>query len=72
MAARAPRGTRAENCANSETTGAFKAPVSQWGEPHTVVMNLLRRGGFRSIHAGQQELAHDISRMLALGGVNAA
>ena len=38
----------------------------------TVVMNLLRRGGFRSIHAGQQELAHDISRMLELGGVNAA
>ncbi len=36
----------------------------------TVVMNLLRRGGFRSIHAGQQELAHDISRMLMLGGVS--
>jgi hypothetical protein len=28
----------------------------------TVVMNLLRRGGFHSIHAGQKELAHDISR----------
>jgi predicted transposase YbfD/YdcC len=38
----------------------------------TVVMNLLRRGGFRSIHAGQQELAHDISRMLALGGMSVA
>jgi len=38
----------------------------------TVVMNLLRRAGIRSIHAGQQELAHDISRMLALGGMNAA
>ncbi len=35
-------------------------------------MNLLRRGGFCSNHAGQQELAHNISRMLALGGVNAA
>jgi predicted transposase YbfD/YdcC len=35
----------------------------------TVVMNLLRRSGFHSIHAGQQELAHDISRMLALAGV---
>jgi hypothetical protein len=35
----------------------------------TVVMNLLRRAGFRSIHAGQQDLAHDISRMLALAGV---
>ena len=32
----------------------------------TVVMNLLRRAGYRSVHAGQQELAHDISRMLAL------
>ena len=35
----------------------------------TVVLNLLRRAGFRSIHDGQQELAHDISRMLALAGV---
>jgi hypothetical protein len=35
-------------------------------------MNLLRRGGYRSIHADQQQLAHDISRMLSLGGVNAA
>jgi predicted transposase YbfD/YdcC len=32
----------------------------------TVVMNLLRRAGYRSVHAGQQELAHDISRMLAM------
>jgi hypothetical protein len=31
-------------------------------------MNLLRRAGFRSIHEGQQELAHDLSRMLALAG----
>jgi hypothetical protein len=38
----------------------------------TVVINLLRRAGFRSIHAGQQELAHDISRMLMLGGVSTA
>ena len=37
----------------------------------TVVMNLLRRAGFRSIHAGQQELAHDISRMLMLGSMRA-
>ena len=35
----------------------------------TVVLNLRRRAGFRSIHDGQQELAHDISRMLALTGV---
>jgi hypothetical protein len=37
----------------------------------TVVMNLLRRAGFRSIHAGQQDLAQDISRMLALGTASA-
>ena len=37
----------------------------------TVVMNLLRRAGYRSVQTGQQELAHDISRMLALGGMNA-
>jgi predicted transposase YbfD/YdcC len=35
----------------------------------TGVLNLLRRAGFRSIHAGQQELAHDISRILGLAGV---
>jgi len=35
----------------------------------TVVMNLLRDGGYRSVHAGQQELSHDIRGMLALGGV---
>jgi hypothetical protein len=38
----------------------------------TVVMNLLRRAGSRSIRAGKQELAHDISRMLALGGMSTA
>ena len=38
----------------------------------TLVMNLLQRGGFRSIHAGQQELAHYISRMLMLGGISTA
>jgi hypothetical protein len=35
----------------------------------TVVMNLLRRGGYRSIRQGLRELAYDIKRMLALGGV---
>jgi hypothetical protein len=35
----------------------------------TVVMNLLRRGGYRSIRQGFRELAYDIKRMLALGGV---
>ena len=35
----------------------------------TVVMNLLRNGGYRSVHAGQQELSQDIRGMRALGGV---
>ena len=35
----------------------------------TVVMNLLRRGGYRSICQGFRELAYDIKGMLALGGV---
>ena len=35
----------------------------------TVVMNLLPRGGYRSIHQGLRELAYDIRGMLALSGV---
>jgi len=35
-------------------------------------MNLLRRGGYRSIRQGLRELAYDIMGMLALGGVAAA
>jgi len=35
----------------------------------TVAMNLLRRGGYRSIRQGLRELAYDIRGMLALGGV---
>ena len=35
----------------------------------TVVMNLLRRGGYRSIRQGFRELAYDIKEMLALGDV---
>jgi len=38
----------------------------------TVVMNLLRKGGYLSVHAGQQELSHNIRGMLALGGVAAS
>jgi len=37
-----------------------------------VVMNLLRRGGYRSIRRGLRTLAHDIKGMLVLGGVQAA
>jgi len=35
----------------------------------TVVMNLLRRGGYRSFRQDLRELAYDIKGMLALGGV---
>jgi predicted transposase YbfD/YdcC len=35
----------------------------------TIVMNLLRRGGYRSVRQGLRELAYDIQGMLALGGV---
>jgi hypothetical protein len=38
----------------------------------TVVMNLLRRGGYRSIRQGIRVLAYDIKGMLALGGVATA
>ena len=38
----------------------------------TVVMDLLRRGGYRSIRQGLRELAYDIHGMLALGGVQLA
>ncbi len=35
----------------------------------TILMNLLRRGGDRSIRQGLRELAHDIQGMLSLGSV---
>jgi hypothetical protein len=35
-------------------------------------MNLLRRGGYRSIRQGLRELAYDVQEMLALGGVTTA
>jgi hypothetical protein len=35
----------------------------------TVVMNLLRCGGYRSIRQGFRELAYNIEGMLALGGI---
>jgi predicted transposase YbfD/YdcC len=38
----------------------------------TVVMILLRRGGYRSIRCGLRALAHDIKGMLALGGIQLA
>ena len=38
----------------------------------TVVMNLMRRGGYRSIRQGFRELAYDIQGTLALGGVHTA
>jgi|GEM_PF-1227809 len=33
-------------------------------------MKMLRRAGYRSVHAGQQELTHEILRMLVLGGMH--
>ena len=38
----------------------------------TVVMNLLLRGGYRSIRRGLRTLSHDIKGMLRLGGVQLA
>ena len=35
----------------------------------TMVINLLRRGGYRPIHKGFRELAYDIRGILALGGM---
>jgi hypothetical protein len=35
----------------------------------TIVMNLLRCSGYRSIRQGLRELASEIQGMLALGGV---
>jgi hypothetical protein len=43
------------------------APV--FSLPKTVVMNLLRPGGYRSIRQDLRELAYDIKGMPALGGV---
>ena len=37
----------------------------------TIVMNLLRSGGCRSIRQGLRELAYDIKGILALGGMAA-
>jgi hypothetical protein len=37
----------------------------------TIVMNLLWRGGDRSIREGIRELAYDIKGMLALGSLTA-
>ena len=38
----------------------------------TIVMNLLRGGGYRSMRRGLRKLAHNIEGMLALGGVEIA
>jgi predicted transposase YbfD/YdcC len=48
-------------------TNRIGAPVFAF--LRTAVMNLLRRGGNRSIRQGLRELAYDIKGMLALGGV---
>jgi len=67
------------NCRSSRDLEAFArrhrevlngAPVFAFLRP--VLMNLLRRGGYRSIRRGLRELAYDIRGMLALGGVQLA
>ena len=51
---------------------ANRSGVGVFSFLRTVVMNLLRRGGYRSIRQGFRELAYDIKGMLALGGVQLA
>jgi predicted transposase YbfD/YdcC len=51
-------------------TNRIGAPVFSF--LRTIVMNLLRRGGYRSIRRGLRKLAYDIKGMLALGGVQIA
>ena len=58
-------GEDAHRYANRTGVGVFSFLPS-------VVMNLLRRGGYRSIRQGFRELAYDIKGMLALGGVRLA
>ncbi len=48
---------------------ANRTGVAVFSFLRTIVMNLLRRGGYRSIRQGLRELAYDIMGMLALGGV---
>lgn len=48
-------------------TNRIGAPVFAF--LRTIVMNLLRRGGYRSIRQGLRELAYEIKGMLALGRV---
>jgi len=58
-------GEDAHRCANRNGVPVF---AFLW----TVVMNLLRRGGYRSIRQGFRELAYDIQGILALGGMTMA
>jgi predicted transposase YbfD/YdcC len=48
---------------------ANRTGVAVFSFLRTIVMNLLRQGGYRSIRQGLRELAYDIKGMLALGGV---
>jgi predicted transposase YbfD/YdcC len=51
---------------------AHRIGASVFSFLRTIVMNLLRRGGYRSIRRGLRKLAYDIKGMLALGGVRLA
>ena len=51
---------------------AHRIGASVFSFLRTIVMNLLRRAGYRSIRRGLRKLAYDIKGMLALGGVQIA
>ena len=51
---------------------AHRTGVAVFSFLRTIVMNLLRRAGYRSIRQGFREVAYDIKRRLVLGGVMTA
>jgi len=59
-------GENARRYANRTGVGVFSFLRT------VVAMNLLRRGGYRSLRQGFRELAYDIKGMLAMGGVRLA
>jgi len=62
------------HCSRNTQLGedAHRSVAAVFSFLRTEVMNLLRRGGYRSIRQGFWELAYDIKGMLALGGVATA
>ena len=71
-----PKASQSQHVESCGTEGGHRY-TNRTGAPvfsflRTIVMNLLRRGGYRSIRQGLRELAYDIKGMLALGGVATA